>query len=353
MTAMGIGAETARDTDLGIDLGPGGRPDLWSGAVSWTRTDDAAWQPWRLRPEDEWYAHSETLYSRARAGAGVRLEAVVEGSALVVEAVSEDPDCLALDVVVDGRLARRTTVQGPTTVAVDLPSGASTVEVWLPHFGESRVRSVHLRGAGATASPVPPRAVRWVAYGSSITQCRDALGPTETWPALVARDLGWDLTCLGFGGNAHLDPVVPRAIAGLDADVVSLCVGINVQGGATLAERTFPGQVAELVRRVREAHPAVPIVLTSPITCPGREREPNAAGLTLADVRTLVERVGAAFRDRGDERVHVVHGPDLVGPDDAHLLGDGLHPDPDGYRLMARRIAPRLAAAVEHDARPA
>jgi len=83
----------------------------------------------------------------------------------------------------------------------------------------------------------------------------------------------------------------------------------------------------------------------SPIISPSRETLPNPAEMTLEDVRDAVTGAVTTLRRHGDARLHLVDGPSVLGPDDAHLLPDGLHPNADGYRLMAERLAPRLAAA--------
>ncbi|SDU64234.1 GDSL-type esterase/lipase family protein [Jiangella alkaliphila] len=324
-----------------VDLGPGERPDLWSGAVAWT-VDGARRQAWRLPPEEEPFAYAPALYGKARIAAGVRFGASIRARQLEIELVSVGDDAGPADVLVDGRLVLRQR-PGPDRLRIELPPRRVRVEAWLPHRGRVEVGSV--RATDVVAADSLPSAVRWVAYGSSITQCEGSEGPSQTWPAIVARTLGWDLTCLGFGGECHLDPVVPRTIARLAPGVVSLCLGINVHGRSSFSGRSWQGQAAELIRRVREAHATATIVVSSPIFSAARESTPNGAGLTLGDLREQVHEVGRDFRERGDTGVHVLDGRSLIGPGDAHLLRDGLHPSHDGYRLMAERMVRYLTTA--------
>lgn len=324
-----------------MDLDPGNRPDLWSGTVAWT-TDGAHWRPWRLRPEEEPFAYAPALFGQARVGAGVRFGASIWARTIELELVSSGDETGPVDVLVDDRLVTRQP-PGPGALRIELPPRRVRVEVWLPHRGRVEVGAV--RATDVVAADSLPAAVRWITYGSSITLCEASDGPSQTWPALVARTLGWDLTCLGFGGECHLDPVVPRTIAGLAPDVVSLCLGINVYGRSSFSGRSWPGHVAELIRRVREAHASAAIVVSSPIFCAARESTPNGAGLTLGDIREQVHQVGLDFRGRGDDGVHVLDGLSLVGADDAHLLHDGVHPSHDGYRLMAERMVRYLMTA--------
>src|SRR5699024_2987669 len=148
-----------------------------------------------------------------------------------------------LDVTVDGVLAERVHLSdGTHTLSHSLPPGNHDVRGWLPHAGPSGVGPLQLHGAGRTAPP--PGRPRWVTYGSSITQCTAAAGPSRTWPALVATRLGWDLMCLGFAGQCQLDPIVERTFEAVDADVISLCLGINSYGANTFAQRSFTAQVS-------------------------------------------------------------------------------------------------------------
>ncbi|MCR6483100.1 GDSL-type esterase/lipase family protein [Amycolatopsis sp. OK19-0408] len=264
----------------------------------------------------------------ARMPAGVRLEFDTDARGFAWDVTTTGD----LDVVVDGELVSRS----PTVHVDGLPGGRKRVRIWLPQSSPVSLGEFRLRGE---MTPVP-EGPRWIAYGSSITQCRLAAGPSETWPALVASELGWSLRCLGFAGECHLDPVVARYIRDTEADVISLCVGVNIHGAASFSARSLGPALEGFVRTIREGHPDTPILLTTPLHAPGRERQPNALGLTLADVRAEV--AGAAHG------LPVVPGPSILGPADAGLLADGLHPGAEGYRLIARRLRPHLAALLPH-----
>ncbi|WP_116951827.1 GDSL-type esterase/lipase family protein [Jiangella endophytica] len=328
-----------------VDLDPMDRPDLWLGAVSWEAA--GRWrQPWRLPPRLERRAYAPELFEKAMAPAGVRAALTSEARELTVELdiATEDPS--PLDLLVDGELAQRARlVAGANQVAFGLPGRRAAIELWLPQHGQTRLAEVRLRDAAGAVLPAEPAPRRWLCYGSSITQCRHASGPAETWPALVARARGWDLLCLGFGGQCHLDPVAADTIRAEPADLISLCLGINVYGAGTYSRRTWRGRVADFVARVRDAHTRTPIVVMSPIASPERETVTNAAGMTLADLREGVHEVVADLSaDDGD--LHLVDGTSILRPSEADLLADGLHPGPHGYRTMATRIGAALDLAL-------
>lgn len=311
------------------------------------------WQPWRLPPERIDTAHAPTLTERARMPAGARIGMRTDATRVSI-AIDGDAgdDNLAfslVDIVVDGELAHRLpVVAGRGGVAADVPAGDKEIEIWLPQYGVVRVGEVRLYGHTEVV-PAPRTGPRWVTYGSSITHCKEAAGPSETWPALVARRNDWRLTCLGFGGECHLDHLVARTIRDADADLISMCLGINIYGGSTFGLRSLASAVSGFIETVRDGHPETPIVVITPIFSPARETQPNLAGMTLVEVREQVAAAAETLMRLGDDRLTLIDGLEIMGADEAHMLPDDLHPSADGYRLMAERLAPRLGAVLADD----
>lgn len=224
----------------------------------------------------------------------------------------------------------------------DVPAGDSVLEIWLPQSTDFRLRDLTLPDGARLLPYRPPQRPRWLAYGSSITQCASAPTPTRTWPALVARSLGWDLTCLGFAGECHLDPMIARTIADRPADLVTACLGINVYGQGSFNARSYLPAVLGFISAIRDGHPDIPIVLISPICSPEREETSGAAGMTLRGMREQLAEAHRLLHGHGDSNLHLVNGPDLLGEAQSDLLGDGLHPTGEGYAAIAKAIAPTL-----------
>ncbi|HEY8546173.1 MAG TPA: GDSL-type esterase/lipase family protein [Acidimicrobiales bacterium] len=360
--------------ELDLTSGPGDAADSgdavvrWDGALAVEATGEGV-QPWRLPAADR-PLHHPALVAAARCPSGVRLRwrSDTRSVAVALEA-RELPGHegyrlpVHLDLVVDGDLVvTRLAGHGPGRHEVcfdDLPPGPHDLELWLPPAPAVRVRAVAVDAVAHDEPPPPDRRPRWVVYGSSITQ-GSGLRPTRTWPALVARRRGWHLVNLGYTGQCHLDPLVARAIAGLDADHVTLELGINVHNFATLRERTFGPAVHGFVASVRDGHPTVPVTVLSPVVSPEREatarsvlvtptwRREVEGDLSLAAMRGALRQVVDVRRSLGDAHLAYVDGLDLLGPADAGLLPDGLHPNAAGHRVMAERyvVAGDGAAAV-------
>ncbi|MGW0840537.1 GDSL-type esterase/lipase family protein [Streptomyces sp. NPDC002787] len=237
-----------------------------------------------------------------------------------------------------------------------LPAGMKQVELWLPQ--QTPTELVALRADGDVLPPLPDGRRRWVHHGSSISQCVEADGPTGTWPVVAAALGGVEVINLSQAGNALLDPYVARTIRDMPADLISLKVGINVVGLAAFRLRTFGAAVHGFLDTVRDGHPDTPLLLMSPVSCPALEETPGptatgpdgkitalgdpaevaGGALSLAVVRAELERIVTARRTR-DPHLHHLDGRELLGPDEADDLADGLHPTAAAYRRMGRRFA--------------
>jgi len=320
--------------------------EMIQGAVSF-EVGDGWIKPWRLR-FGERRLHHDSLVGIAETCAGVRLRFRTTSRVIRLDVAPEKTEGnRQFDLTIGGELIR--TVEAPpggAQAAIEgLPAGEKTAEIWLPQVHGVRLRRLVVE-EGHGVSAIPDQRPRWIAYGSSITHCGAAHSPARTWPATAARRRDLNLTCLGYGGNCQLEPLVGMMIRDLPANLISLKVGINVRG--SLAERTFRTALIGMARIIREKQPTTPIAVISPIVSPPHESAPAwEGGLTLRRMREELEDAVARMRDYGDDNVHYFSGLDLLGEDlaDRHLA-DGVHPDGDGYEIMGRNFAERIFPRV-------
>ena len=317
-------------------------PITFAGAIS-LDTSDKGVQPWRLVHDDLLLYEPALRDGPARHAAGVRLTLVSDTASLTIAIAAdeiEDAPVFDFDLFVDGKFHERFSLnQRPgNAVFANLPQGEHTLEVYLPQKAGVRVQGVSI-DANASAKRFDDPRPRWLVYGSSITQCGASLGPSETWPALVASKFDLNLTCLGYGGNCHMEPVVTRMLRDQPADYISLCLGVNMFGGSSYSYRTFRAGVLGTILTIRDKHPDTPLIVVSPISNPPREEKPNLVDMTLPKMRETIHEVVTLLQQRGDKQLHVINGLDVFGPDLAHHMPDGLHPDANGYHVLAEQYA--------------
>ncbi|MEC9257162.1 MAG: SGNH/GDSL hydrolase family protein, partial [Candidatus Poribacteria bacterium] len=242
---------------------------VWQGIVSLEQTDNWV-KPWRIPYQSQNLFHHQ-LCIRAAMPAGARIifrsdTSYIEGE---IEPQLEENQ---IDLYCDKIFIKSVSLQKKDRFLFsDLPSGDKLVELWLPQKGELRLKVIEIAN-GASLAPVADSQPRWITYGSSITQCSAAESPSQTWPAIVARQLNLNLTCLGFGGQCHLDPIIAQLIRDLPADFISICAGINIYGSASLGPRAFRQALIGTVQTIREKHIDIPVVLISPIYSLPREK---------------------------------------------------------------------------------
>jgi len=327
-----------------------------------------------------------------RMPAGVRMAFVTDSGIICLRVQTtrmvtppQAPRPVAFDLMVDGRAAGVWSSDLGNTILLnrsdpndfkmvrgdayrvefrDLGRTRKHCELWLPHNAYVEIRALEIDD-GAVITPAPsPAAKRWLHYGSSISHCVEAITPTGTWPSVAARRAGLHLTCLGFGGQCHLDQFVARTIRDTPIDVISLKVGINVINADSMRERVFVPTLHGFLDTIREGKPTTPIVLVSPIYCPSAEMRPgptvpdeNGRFVTLPgheEIRSgcmTLTRVRALIRDlvdgrrRTDANLHYLDGLELFGSGDAGDLPDDLHPNPQGYARMGERFAEQVFSA--------
>ncbi|MEK4063460.1 MULTISPECIES: GDSL-type esterase/lipase family protein [unclassified Paenibacillus] len=316
--------------------------DAWfHGAVSLEHRQEGI-KPWRIPYADYALYPPDGIEGKAEICAGVRLRLHTDSSALTLT-FTPLPEAAAMDCLIDGRLFLSLRLPAGETSAVfgRLPAGGGELEIYLPQNIGLTVTGLWIDDAAA-ARPLPDTRPRWVTYGSSITQCVAASSPSRTWPAIAAARSGYNLTCLGFSGNCQLEPMAGRLIASLPADLITLCVGVNVYGAATLSPRVFAPALIGILLSIRERHPLTPLFVISPVYGSERETEPNKLGFTLPMMREEIARTVEVFRARGDSRVHYRDGLSWFGASDSVRLPDGLHPDAEGYELLGARFAERI-----------
>jgi GDSL-like Lipase/Acylhydrolase family len=242
-----------------------------------------------------------------------------------------------------------------------LGSERKEIEIWLPSSGVVEIESITTDEE--IIAPAKDLKKKWVHYGSSISHCIEAQRPMNIWNVHASRLLNLSIRNLGLAGECHVDGFIARTIANVEADFISLKMGINVVNADSMRERSFVPAVHNFLDVIREKKPSTPIMVISPICCPFHEENPGPTligstglyseprshdlshgALNLPRIRTLLETI---VGKRNDENLYFLNGLELFGPADAHMMPDLLHPNADGYRLMGERFAASQGALLK------
>ncbi|OKJ55308.1 GDSL-type esterase/lipase family protein [Streptomyces sp. CB02261] len=226
------------------------------------------------------------------------------------------------------------------TVTVPLPPGGGVFTLHLPE-GQAPV-PLALWAVGGAISPAPARP-RWLVHGDSITEGWWSTRPAHSWPATAGRLLDVDAVNLGFAGGARGELVLAEHLARLPGDLITLAFGTNCWSRVPATADWMYATVRAFVGLVRQGHPDTPLLIVSPVLRPDAEHTRNALGATLTELRRAMERAGRDLAAEGDERLLVLPGRPLLGPEH---LADGLHPNDTGHARIAAAVAEVLRPCV-------
>jgi lysophospholipase L1-like esterase len=201
---------------------------------------------------------------------------------------------------------------------------------------------------GCAVEDPPERRSTAPAHAASVTFLGDSwtvgLGATDSggYAVLTAELLGWRYTALGVNGSGYVQagegsPFGDRIDAALSdrPDVLVVQGSLNdslsdVEDVATAARATL-GRVADA------ADPATRVLVVGAPSCPGVDD--GTIGAINDVLAEAADTAGLPFVDPAEEN--------WVDPDEPELWADPIHPDDDGYRRMAERLAPLLRELVE------
>ena len=168
-----------------------------------------------------------------------------------------------------------------------------------------------------------------VFYGSSITQGGCASRPGTCYQAWLSRWFDADYINLGFSGSARGEDEIADYIAGLEMSAFIYDYDYNSPTYDTLVATHD-----KMLRRIRAAHPDLPII------CASRPRFPLNPEETAR--RDLIHSNVERLRAEGDTMVSFVSGKELIAIGGMEGTVDFCHPTDLGFYSMAVRFAEEL-----------
>ncbi len=184
------------------------------------------------------------------------------------------------------------------------------------------------------ASEVPD--VRYLAYGTSITEGAKATATHLNYVSRVAQRCGYDALNLGCSGSAYCEAALAEYIARRnDWDVATFALSVNM-ANAAFSTAQFRERVDSFLNTVAGAHPEKPVACVTlfpyfaDVTASG---DPERAAAFRDALRSVVA-------ESSHDNLSLVEGTDLLSPGD--LTCDVLHPGDEGMRTIGEGLARHL-----------
>jgi lysophospholipase L1-like esterase len=239
---------------------------------------------------------------------------------------------------------RRVLIRRPGTNGVRkdiLRGGGWSPDVWRIQFDGSDSLLQDIDPLGWEIRP--PKAeekpsLKWLAYGSSITNADD-----HGYPFVAAQLLHADVLNKGLSGSCHIEPEIADWFAILEFDLATLELGINMRDQFEPEE--FEKRARYLVQRLCESHPQAHLVLLTHFLNRDHhpEGEPTRAGQRQQAFDAILRRIHA---DSRDPHLHLIEGTEILT--DFHLLAaDMIHPTHEGQAQMGVNLSERLKDVLQ------
>lgn len=174
-----------------------------------------------------------------------------------------------------------------------------------------------------------------VFYGSSITQGGCASRPGTDYEGFISRELDLDYVNLGFSGGCKGEPVLAEYMSKLPMSVFVLDYDHNAPTSEFLEETH-----EKFFKIIRKARPELPVILVS-------RPQMHDAGERIRRFEIIKKTYDNAVK-AGDKNVYLIDGSRFFeesGFNDPTV--DNCHPTDLGFYMMAKGIAPVIAACLK------
>jgi len=219
----------------------------------------------------------------------------------------------------------------------NLPFDPSLTRIILPHLLTLKI--IDIEGEFALPEKNQTPAVKYLAYGSSITHGQAVIKPSGSYAMRTAQLLGVDLINLGFGGGAHLEKEMADYIAERDDwDFATFEMGINMVGGFEVDE--FQKRVEYFIPKIAEKNPDKWIFCIDIFTFNG-----DFFDDLKGKEKKFREIVKNTVENLNMEKVVHISGKDILKSIDG-LAVDLVHPSPSGMEEMAQNLSDIIKSKI-------
>lgn len=238
-----------------------------------------------------------------------------------------------------------TTVRAAEQVTVNVVPGAAgsyhDYELILPYGDSVDLQAVVVNDAAQFATPTARPAIRYLAYGDSVTQGFTATDCMKGYAYLVAQQNNWQVINMGMAGRSSTSLDGQDYLPQRNADIISVCIGVNDWQGGPSAAR-YGTVMTNFFNYLRAKQPYVPIYVITSLWVDS-SWAPAGATEPLENYRIQLRAVVAA-RQVTDRNIYLVEGPSLIDNNVAYFDPVKVHPNNAGFAQMGSRLAAIMAA---------
>ncbi len=196
--------------------------------------------------------------------------------------------------------------------------------------------------AAPAPAPAPPEGEGPIVafYGDSYTLGTGATDDSVRWSTVISEERGWreynpSVNGLGYLRNRSTfgDGDLPDLIIEQSPDIVFVTMGLNDNFGYEQEGERIEQQMNDDIDRLVEALPEARFIVVEPFWY--TDERPESVEVIIGWQRAMAERIGADYIPGASRWIE--GRPEL-------MASDGLHPNDDGYAVMAERMRAELEA---------
>lgn len=176
-------------------------------------------------------------------------------------------------------------------------------------------------------------------YGDSYTLGTGATSDAARWSTIISEDRGWrevnpSVNGLGFINNRREfgEGDLPSIIIAAQPDIVIVTMGLNDNFSYVRAAEQIQDQIPADLTRLRDALPDARFVVVEPFWY--TDERPPSVEIIIEWVREGAELIGAD---------HIAGASRWIEGRPELMAADGLHPNDEGYAVIAEQMDAALA----------
>lgn len=185
--------------------------------------------------------------------------------------------------------------------------------------------------------------IKWLAYGSSITQGASSQSFENSYLQQAAKRLKIDVKCCGLSGTCFCEKEVADFIATkAEWDLVTLEIGVNMRSSFTTEE--FKERATYLIKTIIENNPEKPVIIVSIFSNHQDYTaiEDNIYAVRSREYNEVLKKIYLQFKN---PYLFLIDGKDML-TDFTALTCDLLHPSAYGHILIGENLAGRLRPII-------